>query len=190
MAKRFARSSLKLKMRVRFLACSQRTRGASVLSPYIASFELLSYRRKGARLGDEMIFQKHKLASRFKLWHAIRRVASGGGQGGQFSFLPPRFISCPPRYFLGWEKLLVCLNLWFRPGKAFEFRRRPFFYGDHLIFTETSPQSNSGTMKKLCPPNFDFPPPDLAKLAKPLHVMEWAYCIGAAKALPQLKCHQ
>ena len=66
------------------------------------------------------------------------------------------------------------LNLRFRPEKAFRFRRRPFFFGDrlilagktfgfrHLIFSETSPQSNSGRMKKLCPP-------DLAKLATPLH---------------------
>ena len=39
------------------------------------------------------------------------------------------------------------LNFRFWPEKAFGFRRRPFFFVDHLIFTEKSPQSNSGTMK-------------------------------------------
>ena len=38
------------------------------------------------------------------------------------------------------------LDFRFRPEKAFGFRRRPFL-GDHLIFPEISPQSNSGTMK-------------------------------------------
>ena len=51
------------------------------------------------------------------------------------------------------------LNLRFWPEKAFRFLKRPFFFGDHLIFTETSPQSNSGIMKKLCPPDFNFAPP-------------------------------
>ena len=43
------------------------------------------------------------------------------------------------------------LNFRLRPEKAFEFRQRPFylfiFLGDHLIFTEKLPQSNSETMK-------------------------------------------
>ena len=63
-----------------------------------------------------------------------------------------------------WEVVAVFgrkkrLNLWFRPEKAFGFRRRPFFCsGDHLIFIETSPQSNSGIMKKLYTPDFNFAP--------------------------------
>ena len=31
------------------------------------------------------------------------------------------------------------LNFWFRPGKAFEFRRRPFFYWDHLFLAGKTP---------------------------------------------------
>ena len=51
------------------------------------------------------------------------------------------------------------LSLLFRPKKAFGFQRSPFFFWDHLIFTETLSQSNSGIMKKLCPPDFNFAPP-------------------------------
>ena len=91
--------------------------------------------------------------------------AGGGGRGAmppRFSFLPPppRFISCSPRYFLGKKKLLVLAgkNDWicdFGPKKPSDFGEGLFFFffffGDHLIFTKTSPQSNSGIMKKLCP---------------------------------------
>ena len=62
---------------------------------------------------------------------------------------------------------------WFWPEKTFKFvisARKSlrilaktfsfsFFFGDHLIFTKTSPQSDSGIMKKLCPPDFNFAPP-------------------------------
>ena len=76
---------------------------------------------------------------------------------------PPRFISCPPpQYFLGRNKLL------FLPGKNVKIcdfgQKKPsdfgedLFFGDHLIFTKTSPQSNSRIMKKLCPPDFNFAP--------------------------------
>ena len=63
------------------------------------------------------------------------------------------------------------MNLRYWAEKVFQFWRRPFFFfGDHQIFTETSPQSNSEIMKKLCPPDFNFAPrsreagdaPDLA----------------------------
>ena len=59
------------------------------------------------------------------------------------------------------------LNLRFWPEKAFRFRRRPFFFY-HLIFTETSPHSNSGIMKKLCPPDFNFATPISRSWRRPL----------------------
>ena len=93
-----------------------------------------------------------------------------GGRGA----MPPRFISCPPLGIF-WGGISCC----FWPEKTFKFvisarkslriSAKTFFFGDHLIFTETSPQSDSGIMKKLCTPDFDVPhPPDLAKLATPL----------------------
>ena len=58
---------------------------------------------------------------------------------------------------------------WFWPEKTFKFvisarkslriSAKTFLFGDHLIFIETSPQSNSGIMKKLYPPDFNFAPP-------------------------------
>ena len=42
--------------------------------------------------------------------------------------------------------------------KSLPISAKTFFFGDHLIFNETSPQSNSGIMKKLCPPDFNFAP--------------------------------
>ena len=56
-------------------------------------------------------------------------------------------------FFFFWRSPVIGrknrVNLRFRPEKAFGFRQRPFFFnfGDHLIFTEKSPQSHSGTMK-------------------------------------------
>ena len=97
-----------------------------------------------------------------------RRVASGGAGG---AMPPPDFRFCspspiyflpPPRYFLGRNKLLFLAG---KNVKICDFgQKKPsdfgedLFFGDHLIFTKTSPQSNSGIMKKLCPPDFNFAP--------------------------------
>ena len=99
-----------------------------------------------------------------QIYTRTRLVASGGAGGGRggnaprFSFLPPRFISCPSTIFFG-------RNKW--PERTFKFvisarknlrilTKTFFFFGDHLIFTKTSPQSNSGIIKNLCPPDFNF----------------------------------
>ena len=66
----------------------------------------------------------------------IRRVSGAspaGGQGGNAS--PIYFLS--PAVFIGKEKVAGFgrkkrLNLWLRPEEAFGFRRRTFFFGDHL----------------------------------------------------------
>ena len=39
------------------------------------------------------------------------------------------------------------LNFRFRPENYLRISAKTLFFGDHLIFTEISPQSNSGTMK-------------------------------------------
>ena len=76
--------------------------------------------------------------------------------------------------------------IWFWPEKAFKFvisARKSlrnsaktifFVFGDHLIFTETSPQSDSGIMKKLCPPDFNFAPPISRSWRRP-------WCVGFEK---------
>ena len=120
---------------------------------------------------------------------------AGGHCPPDFRFCPPRFISCPPRYFFGRKKLLFLAGKKFKflisarkslriPAKTFFFflrspafvrkerlkisARKAFFFGDHLMFAKTSPQSNSGIMKiwvkfnagfQLCPPDFNFAPP-------------------------------
>ena len=63
------------------------------------------------------------------------------GRGGN---APPIFVFAPPDLFLAphgifWEEKVAGfgrkkrLNLRFRPEKAFRFRRRPFFFEDHLF---------------------------------------------------------
>ena len=113
-----------------------------------------------------------------------RDVASGGA-GGQ---CPPDFRFCPPIYFLPphgifWvvvfgrkktskfvisarksirisAKTFFTLKFVISARKSLRISAKTFFFfGDHLIFTETSPQSNSGLMIKLCPPDFNFAPP-------------------------------
>ena len=68
-----------------------------------------------------------------------------------FRFRPEKAFGFRRRPFFSWRSPVFGrknrLNFRFRPEKAFGFRQRPFFFGDHLIFTEKSPQSNSGTMK-------------------------------------------
>ena len=109
------------------------------------------------------------------------RPQRGGGQGGQcpssdFRFCPPDLFLAPPRCFWGGK------TCWSWAEKTFEFTisarkslpfwaKTFFFFGDHLIlagkaigfrhliFSKTSPQSNSGRMKRLCPPDFNFAPP-------------------------------
>ena len=100
-----------------------------------------------------------------------------GGIAPPIFVFAPRFISCPQRYFFGRKKLL------FWPEKTFKFvisARKSLrisakiFFGDHMIFTESSPQSNSGIMKiwakfnagfQFCPPDFNFAPPPRSREA-------------------------
>ena len=74
------------------------------------------------------------------VFQAHRQWGAEGTMPPQFFvFAPPiYFLPPPPPVFFGWEKVAWFgwkkrLNLWFRPEKAFRFRRRPFFFGDHLI---------------------------------------------------------
>ena len=58
---------------------------------------------------------------------------------------------------------------------------KTFFFGDHLIFTETSPQSNSGIMKKLSRPDFNFAPPISRSWRRPwVDRTSFCYCIKLA----------
>ena len=131
----------------------------------------------------------------FQPMQARRQRGSKGGNAPPIFGFAPRFISCPPDLFLAPPDLFLApptefcweeKSSWFWPKKTFEFvilarKSLPIlaktFFGDHLIFTENPPQTNSGIIKKLCPPDFNFapppppppPPPDLAKLATPLN---------------------
>ena len=88
--------------------------------------------------------------------------------------------------FLGDHLLLAGKNV-----KICDFgQKKPSDFGEDLfflseIFTETSPQSNSGTIKiwnkfnagfQLCFTDFNFAPPELAKLATPL-VLRIYFCV-------------
>ena len=139
-----------------------------------------------------------------KFW--IRRAASGGA-GGQ---CPPIFVFAPPINFLPPHG--TCWggkSCWFWPEKTLEFvisarnslqiSAKTFFFFwrspdfgrknfriRYLIFTETSPQSNSGRMKKLCPPDFNFAPPPRSREAGDapvLNVTVWVVMLEKIKPI-------
>ena len=76
-----------------------------------------------------------------------------GGRRGYappiFVFAPPPIFSCPPRYFFGRKKLV-------------------FMGGKNVKICDFGQKKPSDFGKNLCPPDFNFAPPDLAKLATPL----------------------
>ena len=92
--------------------------------------------------------------------------AGASPAGGQRGHCPPIFVFAPPIYFLPptvffWEEKFVI-----SARKSLRISAKTFFFFE--IFTETSSQSNSGTMKiwvkfnagfQLCPPDFNFAPP-------------------------------
>ena len=108
--------------------------------------------------------------------YKCRSVASGGGRGGiplpTFLFAPPIYF-LPPTAFFGRKKLLFLAG---KNVKICDFGQKKLrisaktfslFLGDHLIFTETSPQSSLKLMKiwvkfnsgfQLCLRDFNFAP--------------------------------
>ena len=106
------------------------------------------------------------------------RNAGASPAGERGGYAPPIFVlvppppdllfAPPPRFFWGGGK-----SCWFWPEKAFGFRQRPFFFGDHLILARKNVWiCDFGSIQfryneKALPPDFNFAPPSPhhAKLA-------------------------
>ena len=117
------------------------------------------------------------ISTKYKCDQARRQRGAGGALPSRFSFLPPSIYLLLPTVFFWEEKVAVFgrknrLNLWFRPEKAFGFRRRPFFFWRspdfHWNFTLIQFKNNESLGQVQCwfsalPPDFNFAPTPISR---------------------------